>query len=110
MNTRKSKTPGTIDRPLTHAPDPKNQAPMTPSLSDLTARTSDAHASRQNQNRNLQMQLMPEALARAQMQQRLREAEHERRSLHVMRADRLQRRAERVARRARRALAMAVMQ
>ncbi len=84
MNTRKSKTPGTIDRPLTHAPDPKNQAPMTPSLSELTARTSDAHASRQN--RNLEMQLMPEALARAQMQQRLREAEHERRSLHVMRA------------------------
>ena len=108
MNTRKSKAPGTIDHPLTHHPDPKNQAPMTPSLSDLTARTSDAYASRQN--RNLEMQLMPEALASAQMQQRLREAEHERRSQRRLRARRLQRRAERATQRARRALAMAVMQ
>ncbi len=99
--------PGTIDRPLTR--DPKNQAtPMTPSLSELTARTSGAHAS--NQNRNLEMQLMPEALARAQMHERLREAEHERRSRRLLRARRLQRRAERVSLRARRALAMAVMQ
>lgn len=106
MNLRKPPTPGTIDRPLTH--DPKNQAPMTPSLSELPARTSDAFAS--HQNRNLEMQLMPEALARAHMQQRLAEAEHERRSVHLLAARRLQKRAERASLRARRALAMAVMQ
>lgn len=111
MNTRKIRTPGTIDRPLTHDPrnhDPKNQAPMTPTLNELPARASDACAS--SQNRTLEMQLMPEALARAQMQQRLREAEHERRSVRLLAARRLQRRAERASLRARRALAMAVMQ
>jgi hypothetical protein len=81
---------------------------MTPSLADLPARTSDAMAS--HQNRNLEMQLMPEALARAQMQQRLADAERERRALRLLAARRLQRRAERAAQRARRALAMAVMQ
>jgi hypothetical protein len=106
MNTRRTRTPGTIDRPLTH--DPKNQAPMTPSLAELPARTSDAMAS--HQNRNHEMQLMPEALARAHMQQRLAEAENERRSIHLRNAQRLQRRAERATLRARRALAMAVMQ
>lgn len=105
-NTRRTQSPGTIDRPLTH--DPKNQAPMTPTLSELPARTSDAMAS--HQNRNLEMQLMPEALARAHMQQRLYEAEHERRSVRLLSAQRLQRRAERASLRARRALAMAVMQ
>ncbi|SEF84468.1 hypothetical protein SAMN05216223_102226 [Actinacidiphila yanglinensis] len=103
--------PGTIDRPLTHDPkhhDSKNQAPMTTFRTDQPARTSDAFAS--NQNRNLEMQLMPEALARAHMQQRLREAEHERRSQRLLAARRLQRRAERASLRARRALAMAVMQ
>ncbi|MBY8876955.1 hypothetical protein [Actinacidiphila acidipaludis] len=108
MTIRKSTIPGTLDRPLTH--DPKKQDPMTPTpmLSELPARESDAFASRQN--RNLEMQLMPEALARAHMQQRLQEAEHERRSLHLLAARRLQRRAERASLRARRALAMAVMQ
>jgi hypothetical protein len=109
MNTRRTtRTPGTIDRPLTH--DPKNQAPMTPylSLGELPARTSDALAS--HQNRNLEMQLMPEALARVHMQQRLAEAEQERRSVHLLAARRLQKRAERASLRARRALAMAVMQ
>lgn len=106
MNTRKTRTPGTIDRPLTR--DPKNQAPMTPTLSELPAQTSDAFAS--HQNRNLEMQLMPEALARAHMQQRLQEAEHERRSIRLLTARRLQRKAERASLRARRALAMAVMQ
>lgn len=106
MNTRKTRAPGTIDRPLTH--DPKNQAPMTPTLNELPARTSDALAS--HQNRNLEMQLMPEALARAHMQQRLAEAEHERRAVRLVAARRLQRRAERATLRARRALAMAVMQ
>jgi hypothetical protein len=115
MNTRKTRIPGTIDRPLTHDPKnnhpqsnhPKNQAPMTPLRGELPAR-SDALA--YHQNRNLEMQLMPEALARAHMQQRLREAEHERRSLRLLSARRLQRRAERASLRARRALAMAVMQ
>ena len=105
-NTRTTHAPGTIDRPLTH--DPKNQAPMTPSLNELPARTSDAHAA--HQNRNLEMQLMPEALARAHMQQRLYEAEHERRYVRLMQARKLQRRAERASLRARRALALAVMQ
>ncbi|WP_327288866.1 hypothetical protein [Streptomyces sp. NBC_01198] len=106
MNARKLRTPGTIDRPLHH--DPMNQAPMTPSLAEQTARTSDAMAS--HQNRTHAMQLMPEALARAHMQQRLYEAEHERRASRLLAARRLQRRAERASLRARRALALAVMQ
>ncbi|WP_277038593.1 hypothetical protein [Actinacidiphila oryziradicis] len=98
---------GTIDRPHTH--DPQKQDPtMTPSVTDAPAPPADAHTSRQN--RNLEMQLMPEALARVHMQQRLYEAEHERRALHLLIARRLQRRAERVSLRARRALALAVMQ
>ena len=98
---------GTIDHPLTH--DPKKQDPtMNPSLHDTPAPAPDAMTSRQN--RNLEMQLMPEALARAHMQQRLYEAEHERRALRLISARRLQRRAERASLRARRALAMAVMQ
>lgn len=107
MNTRKTRpAPGTLDRPLRH--DPKNQAPMTPTVNELPARASDAFAS--HQNRNLEMQLMPEALARAHMQQRLAEAENERRSIRLLAARRLQRRAERASQRARRAMAMAVMQ
>jgi hypothetical protein len=106
MNARKLTTPGTIDRPATH--DPMNQAPMTPTRLEQTARTSDALAS--TQNRNHDMQLMPEALARAHMQQRLSEAEHERRASRMIAARRLQRRAERASLRARRALALAVMQ
>ncbi|MDX2852271.1 hypothetical protein [Actinacidiphila glaucinigra] len=97
---------GTIDRPLTH--DPKKQAPMNPSVTERPAPPSDAPTERQN--RNLEMQLMPEALARAHMQERLYEAEHERMALRVLNARRLQRRAERASLRARRALAMAVMQ
>ncbi|MFD3451583.1 hypothetical protein ACFWVC_05330 [Streptomyces sp. NPDC058691] len=97
---------GTIDRPLTH--DPMKQAPMNPSTSERPAPTADAPTARQN--RNLEMQLMPEALARAHMQERLYEAEHERMALRVLTARRLQRRAERASMRARRALAMAVMQ
>ncbi|WP_405587249.1 hypothetical protein [Streptomyces sp. NBC_01190] len=117
MNTRKTRIPGTIDRPLTHDPkrrdpknpmNPKNQAPMTPTHRELPAHPRDAHGP--HQNRNLEMQLMPEALARAHMQQRLQEAEHERRSRRLLTARRLQRRAERASLRARRALAMAVMQ
>ncbi|MFJ5531411.1 hypothetical protein [Streptomyces sp. NPDC093261] len=103
---------GTIDRPLTH--DPKKQAPMKPStsepagsaISDVT--TTGANASRQNRTR--EMQLIPEALARAHMRERLREAEWERRAVRLVMARRMQRKAERASLRARRALAIAVMQ
>ena len=53
--------------------------------------------------RSTQMILMYEALARAQYQERLAEAEHERVALRVAAARRHQRRAERAARRASRA-------
>ncbi|MGC3001119.1 hypothetical protein ACPF8X_22830 [Streptomyces sp. G35A] len=105
-------TPGTIDRPLRH--DPQKQAPMTPSThepagsatEDFT--TSGANDSRQNRTR--EMQLIPEAMARAHMHERLREAQLERQAVRLVAARRMQRRAERASRRARRALAMAVMQ
>ncbi|MEW2544760.1 hypothetical protein AB0910_03090 [Streptomyces sp. NPDC047002] len=103
---------GTIDRPLTH--DPKKQAPMTSSPSEpegsatTVFTTQGAHETRQNRTR--EMQLIPEALARAHMDERLREAAISRQAAHVLMARRMQRRAERVSRRARRALAMAVMQ
>jgi hypothetical protein len=97
---------GSIDRPHTH--DPQKQAPMNPSLTE--PRTAPDAVTPRHQDRNLEMQLMPEALARAHMQQRLSEAEHERRAVRLVTALRLQRRAERATLRARRALAMAVMQ
>ncbi|MFC9805391.1 hypothetical protein [Streptomyces griseoaurantiacus] len=105
-------TPGTINRPLTL--DPTKQAPMKPStnepsgsaIEDVT--TSGANDSRQNRTR--EMQLIPEALARAHMHDRLREAERERQAVRLAVARRMQRRAERASLRARRALAMAVMQ
>ncbi|MFF3324754.1 hypothetical protein [Streptomyces sp. NPDC002889] len=102
---------GTIDRPLTH--DPKKQAPMSSSTSEPNGSatpavtTTGANASRQNRTR--EMQLIPEALARAHMSERLREADAERQALRLVAARRMQRRAERVSLRARRALAMAVM-
>ncbi|MEU1278438.1 hypothetical protein [Streptomyces sp. NPDC005805] len=103
---------GTIDRPVTH--DPQKQAPMTSSagepngsaISDVTT-TRDANTSRQNRTR--EMQLIPEALARAHMHERRREADAERQAQRLVAARRMQRRAERVSMRARRALAMAVM-
>ncbi|MFG3104650.1 hypothetical protein ACGFZL_29615 [Streptomyces sp. NPDC048182] len=103
---------GTIDRPHTH--DPEKQAPMKTSTHDFAGitpedfTTVDARDSRQNRTR--EMQLIPEALARAHMHDRLREAERERRALRLAAARRMQRRAERASLRARRALAMAVMQ
>ncbi|MDO0925819.1 hypothetical protein QQY24_10465 [Streptomyces sp. TG1A-8] len=106
-------TPGTIDRPLTH--DPKKQAPMKPSTSEPAGSATpdfshtDATGSRQ-MNRTREMQLIPEALARAHMRERLRDAERERRAVRLATAVRMQRRAERASMRARRALAMAVMQ
>ncbi|MFI5981789.1 hypothetical protein ACIQWR_01750 [Streptomyces sp. NPDC098789] len=104
---------GTIDRPLTR--DPLKQALMTPqntSEQPSGSATEDfitmgAITSRQNRTR--EMQLIPEALARAHMADRMREADGERRALRVVAARRMQRRAERVSLRARRALAMAVM-
>ncbi|MCX4513115.1 hypothetical protein OHA27_22930 [Streptomyces sp. NBC_01619] len=103
---------GTIDRPLTH--DPQKQAPMTSSAAEPSGSatpavtTIGANASRQNRTR--EMQLIPEALARAHMHERLREADVERQAMSLATARRMQRRAERASMRARRALAMAVMQ
>lgn len=104
-------TTGTIDRPLTH--DPQKQAPMTSSTSE-PMRLRDpsllpAAAPTARQNRTREMQLIPEALARAHMHERQREADAERHALRLVAARRMQRRAERVSLRARRALAMAVM-
>ncbi|MFD9905452.1 hypothetical protein [Streptomyces sp. NPDC059063] len=105
-------TTGTIDRPVTH--DPKKQAPMKAPTSEPTGfatrdfTTTGATGSRQNRTR--EMQLIPEALARAHMHERLREAEHQRPAARLIAARRMQRRAERASLRARRALAMAVMQ
>lgn len=61
------------------------------------------------QNRTREMQLIPEALARAHMHERLKEAEDGRLGVRLVTARRMQRRAERASLRARRALAMAVM-
>ncbi|MXM65241.1 hypothetical protein GR925_17760 [Streptomyces sp. HUCO-GS316] len=104
-------TAGTIDSPLTHDPKkapmkPSTQEPVGSALEDVT--TSGAIDSRQNRTR--EMQLIPEALARAHMRDRLREAEQERRAARLVAARRMQRRAERASLRARRALALAVMQ
>lgn len=104
---------GTIDRPLTH--DPLKQAPMTPMTTSeqpngsATAHLTTTGAITSRQNRTRAMQLIPEALARAHMDDRMREADAERRALRLVAARRMQRRAERVSLRARRALAMAVM-
>lgn len=99
---------GTIDRPSTH--DPEKQDPtMTPSFTDSPAPAA-SRAPESRQNRTREMQLIPEALARAHIQERLYEAESERRAMRLAAARRMQRRAERASLRARRALAMAVMQ
>ncbi|MFJ3581125.1 hypothetical protein ACIPPS_02660 [Streptomyces sp. NPDC090127] len=102
---------GTIDRPLTH--DPQKLAPMTSSTSEpsgsATTDTTITGANASRQNRTREMQLIPEALARAHMHDRRREADAERQALRLVAARRMQRRAERVSLRARRALAMAVM-
>ncbi|WP_329122513.1 hypothetical protein [Streptomyces sp. NBC_01465] len=104
--------PGTIDRPSTH--EPQKQDPMSTSTNEPSGSatpvvtTIGATASRQNRTR--EMQLIPEAMARAHMHERMREAEAERQALRLVAARRMQRRAERVSQRARRALAMAVMQ
>ncbi|WP_145908169.1 hypothetical protein [Kitasatospora viridis] len=61
------------------------------------------------QNRTLEMHLMQENLARAHMQERLHEAEDQRRALAVQRVNRLRRKAERASWKARKALAAAVL-
>lgn len=88
-----------------HVPAHLKQVHMNPTVLDTPVRAHSAP-----ENRSLQMQLIPEAMARAQMRERLYEAESERRAVHLVRARRLQRRAERASLRARRALALAVMQ
>ncbi|GAB2911221.1 hypothetical protein KME66_09640 [Streptomyces sp. YPW6] len=102
---------GTIDRPSTH--DPRNQALMTtPTKEPVGSATPDVTiigANDSRQNRTREMQLIPEALARAHMHDRLREAQEDRQSVRLLSARRMQRRAERASLRARRALAMAVM-
>ncbi|MER5635757.1 hypothetical protein ABT095_02235 [Kitasatospora sp. NPDC002227] len=78
-------------------------------VADTAARHAAQATELQIQNRTLEMHLMHENLARAHMQERLQEAEHERQGVRVARAARLVRRAERASLRARKALALAVM-
>ncbi|NLU67263.1 hypothetical protein [Streptomyces sp. HNM0574] len=86
----------------------KQDPTMTTHLERRTPSRREANSGTDNRNR--EMQLMPESLARAHMQQRLRDAESDNRAARVVTARRLQRRAGRMTLRARRALAMAVMQ
>ncbi|MCI0383974.1 hypothetical protein [Streptomyces sp. CNQ085] len=105
-------TVGTIDHPATHGPAlrpfPKPESAMTLNTDNHASTQPDATASPQNRTRD--MQLIPEAMARAHMSERMREAELERPGYRVITARRMQRRAERASMRARRALALAVMQ
>ena len=79
------------------------------SMSDVPAAASAARTPH-HQYRSVKMQLFPEIMARAHMQDRLYEAESQRRALRLLRAKRLQRKAERASLRARKALAIALMQ
>ncbi len=81
---------------------------MTAAAVDPTVRAEQT-TELQIQNRTLEMQLLHESLARAHMQERLQEAEHERLVLRVVRANKLKRKAERASLRARKALAVALM-
>ncbi|MEU3651741.1 hypothetical protein AB0E67_02655 [Streptomyces sp. NPDC032161] len=111
MAPKPTKRTGTIDRPRTH--DPRNQAPMSvpthEPVGSATPNVTIIGANDSRQNRTREMQLIPEALARAHMHERMREADTQRRAVRLVNARRMQRRAERVSMRARRALAMAVM-
>ncbi|WP_431036648.1 hypothetical protein ACQYWQ_21200 [Streptomyces sp. P6-2-1] len=103
---------GTIDRPTTHNPqkqDPMNPTPAQPAGLALSEAARTGHLTG-TENRTREMQLIPEALARAHMDERMREAEHQRPATRLRNARRLQRHAERATLRARRALALAVMQ
>lgn len=103
---------GTIDNPSALDPFTRHLSKQDPTMTSTldTASRSDSDATTIRQNRTREMQLMPESLARAHIDERLHQADAERRALRIMTARRLQRRAERATRRARRALAMAVMQ
>ncbi|AUY49920.1 hypothetical protein [Streptomyces sp. CB01881] len=81
---------------------------MTAAAIDPTVRAEQTHEL-QIQNRTLEMQLLHESLARAHMQERLQEAEHERLVSRVARAQRLKQKAERASLRARKAIAVALM-
>ncbi|MEU9077272.1 hypothetical protein [Kitasatospora sp. NPDC048538] len=91
--------------PSTH---PEQDHHMTAAAIDPTVR-SEQTTELQIQNRTLEMQLLHESLARAHMQERLHEAEHQRLVTRVARARRLKQRAERASLRARKALAVALM-
>ncbi len=95
----------TIPFPSTHH---EQDHHMTAAVVDPTVRAEQT-TELQIQNRTLEMQLLHESLARAHMQERLQEAEHERLALRVVRATRLRRKAERASLRARKALAVALM-
>ncbi|WP_037933350.1 hypothetical protein, partial [Streptomyces sp. SPB78] len=76
---------GTIDRPTTHNPqkqDPMNPTPAQPAGLALSEAARTGHLAG-TENRTREMQLIPEALARAHMDERLREAEHQRPSARL---------------------------
>ncbi|MER5351216.1 hypothetical protein ABT093_12875 [Kitasatospora sp. NPDC002551] len=81
---------------------------MTAAAIDPTVRAEQT-TELQIQNRTLEMQLLHESLARAHMQERLQEAEHQRLVNRLARAQRLRQKAERASLRARKALAVALM-
>ncbi|WP_328955268.1 hypothetical protein [Kitasatospora purpeofusca] len=91
--------------PTTH---PEQDHHMTAVAIDPTVRAEQT-TELQIQNRTLEMQLLHESLARAHMQERLQEAEHQRLVGRVARAHRLKQRAERASLRARKAIAVALM-
>ncbi|MER7753561.1 hypothetical protein [Kitasatospora sp. NPDC097643] len=95
----------TVHFPSTHH---EQDHHMTAAAIDPTVRAEQT-TERQIQNRTLEMQLLHESLARAHMQERLHEAEHQRLVTRIVRARRLRQRAERASLRARKALAVALM-
>ncbi len=104
--TAKSDHAARLTRNPSFDPTSDKQAAMFQSTnSPAEARRPAAHGNTPNRSHHM-LQLMPEALARAHVQQRLQEAEHER----MLRAFELKRRAERASLRARRALASVLMQ
>ncbi|MBB0245298.1 hypothetical protein [Streptomyces alkaliphilus] len=104
---------GTIGRPAPHGPE---QSTHMNEHFRGGRRLIDAAEPRPAPNRNREMELLPEAMARSQLSERLREAESQRRAHQLAlsirmerRSRRLHRRAERASHRARRALARALM-
>lgn len=71
---------------------------ITPTKEPVGSATPDVTiigANDSRQNRTREMQLIPEAMARAHMHDRLREAQEDRQSARLISARRMQRRAER---------------